>query len=325
MKSLKSKVILSAVVLIFALVATIGSTFAWFTVSNTVATSNIQLNVISADSLLIKLANYTATDGQATDAAQTNPANYSQYVDFTNANLAAAGYFSGTDDSYSDWKVQLLSAIQPGYATVSPNPALLRTMDPLVASNPTRDLVLNTVFNSSTPGAIQFKFWVMSQSEASKVLRLSVLNLTATNPSSQVNEALLASLRASVYSTAVSNGYIYMAGLPATPAAASYDYAFTFTNANLSTYWSGSFYNPLLQGFNKIDDLTLGIDGSSDPLNDEALAALHYGTASSNIITLTQNIPQLITLTIWIEGWDAQATNLINTAFFNADFKFIIA
>ncbi len=327
MKSLKSKVILSAVVLIFALVATIGSTFAWFTVSNTVATSNIQLNVISADSLLIKLASATAVDGDAAAAAQTNPANYSQYVNLSDANLLAGGYFTDPDDSITDWRVQLLTAVQPNYATVSANPALLNSLNPIAGStNPTRTLVNDPSFNSSTPGAIQFKFWVMSQSSANKSLRLSTLNLNGNSASTEVNDALHASARVSVYSTLASNGYIYMKNLPATASAASYDYSYIFTNANTSTWWNGDIYTgTTLNGFNEIDDLTLGLNGSSSALTANALAAQGYGTSSSNIITLVQNVPQLITLTIWIEGWDAQATNLINTAIFNADFKFSIA
>ncbi|MFA5698090.1 MAG: hypothetical protein WC888_06695, partial [Candidatus Izemoplasmatales bacterium] len=60
MKSLKTKVILSAIVLMFALVATIGSTYAWFTVSNTVSVSSIQMNVGTQEGLLIR-----AYDGEA--------------------------------------------------------------------------------------------------------------------------------------------------------------------------------------------------------------------------------------------------------------------
>jgi hypothetical protein len=56
MKQLKTKVLLSAFVLIFALVATIGSTFAWFTVATTVNVETMQLNVQSQDSLLIRMA-----------------------------------------------------------------------------------------------------------------------------------------------------------------------------------------------------------------------------------------------------------------------------
>jgi len=54
MKALKSKVILSAAVLLFALVATIGSTYAWFTVSSTVSVPSLTLTVKSSKSLLIR-------------------------------------------------------------------------------------------------------------------------------------------------------------------------------------------------------------------------------------------------------------------------------
>ncbi|MDP3130398.1 MAG: hypothetical protein Q8N15_03565, partial [Bacillota bacterium] len=55
MKNLRNKIVLSGLVLLFALVATIGSTFAWFTVSNTVTVASMQMNVKSSESLLIKV------------------------------------------------------------------------------------------------------------------------------------------------------------------------------------------------------------------------------------------------------------------------------
>lgn len=55
MKQLRTKVLLSAFVLIFALVATIGSTFAWFTISTSVEIETMELNVSTEDSLLIKV------------------------------------------------------------------------------------------------------------------------------------------------------------------------------------------------------------------------------------------------------------------------------
>ncbi|MFA5696821.1 MAG: hypothetical protein WC888_00125 [Candidatus Izemoplasmatales bacterium] len=55
MKSLKKKVILSAFVLGFSLLTAFGSTYAWFTVSNTVTINSIELNVSTSPSLLIRV------------------------------------------------------------------------------------------------------------------------------------------------------------------------------------------------------------------------------------------------------------------------------
>ncbi|PKK97617.1 MAG: hypothetical protein CVV58_00340 [Tenericutes bacterium HGW-Tenericutes-3] len=326
MKSLKSKVILSAVVLIFALVATIGSTFAWFTVSNTVATSNISLNVISADSLLIKLANYTAADGDATAAAQLNPANYSQSATINDTTLDAAGYIDlGASESMDLWQLGLVTAVQPGYATVTANPAELRTMVTAVATNPDRELSAGayTGFNSQSGGAIQLKFWVMSQSSANKYLRVNELLITGTTASTEVNTALQNSMRVSVYSSVatVGNSYLFMKDL----AGASYDYSFAFTSANADTFYAGSVYpTDIMVGFNYIDQLTLGINGASTALTAAALASQKLGTSTSNITTLVQNVPQLVTVTYFIEGWDAQASDLLNTATFQTSFRFTI-
>lgn len=55
MNSLRRKVRLSAIVLMLALFTTLGSTFAWFTVSNTVTVGSIDLNVKTSPSLLIRV------------------------------------------------------------------------------------------------------------------------------------------------------------------------------------------------------------------------------------------------------------------------------
>ncbi|MFA5006671.1 MAG: hypothetical protein WC509_04310 [Candidatus Izemoplasmatales bacterium] len=55
MQSLKRKVTVSAFVLVLALLTTLGSTFAWFTVSNTVTVGSIELNVKTSPSLLVRV------------------------------------------------------------------------------------------------------------------------------------------------------------------------------------------------------------------------------------------------------------------------------
>ena len=61
MKSLRNKVILSGIVLVFAFIATIGSTYAWFTVSQTVSVDTMNLNVSAADNLAIRIWTGTET------------------------------------------------------------------------------------------------------------------------------------------------------------------------------------------------------------------------------------------------------------------------
>ncbi len=91
MKQLKTKVIMSAFVLLFALVATIGSTYAWFTVSNEVAVQSIDLDIITADSLLIQVQDDSG-DSEAVGLPLSNTV-YSN---------ATTGYFpNGLDDFQS--------------------------------------------------------------------------------------------------------------------------------------------------------------------------------------------------------------------------------
>ena len=105
MKSLKSKVILSAIVLVFALVATIGSTYAWFTVSNTVAVEPMQLDVQSSESLLIRVfngetaANVVATSGGLLDAT-------SYKASLSTADIIAATAYAGL----ADWTMSPVTA-----------------------------------------------------------------------------------------------------------------------------------------------------------------------------------------------------------------------
>jgi len=86
MKALKTKVILSAFVLLFALVATIGSTYAWFTVSNTVSVSAFNLEVQTSPSLLIRL--WDEVNGDTADGTWTA-------TDFKNT-IAASDFTSST-------------------------------------------------------------------------------------------------------------------------------------------------------------------------------------------------------------------------------------
>ena len=87
MKNLRNKIVLSGLVLLFALVATIGSTFAWFTVSDTVDVQTMNLNVKSSESLLIRVYNGETT-GVAGDATLLDAGTY--YASISSALISAA-------------------------------------------------------------------------------------------------------------------------------------------------------------------------------------------------------------------------------------------
>ena len=93
MKGLRNKVILSGIVLLFAFIATIGSTYAWFTVSTQTTVEGVSLQVTAADNLLIRAKNYT--DDSAFMADQLNPIYWS--TSLTRSELVTAGYLGSTE------------------------------------------------------------------------------------------------------------------------------------------------------------------------------------------------------------------------------------
>lgn len=312
MKSLKSKVILSAVVLIFALVATIGSTFAWFTVSNTVNVSSISLQVQSQESLLIKVAAPTAL---AADAPN---------------HLTASEYYSLLDEgdilalyaSIATAYLQPVTAVQTGYTALDGD--ILKPLNS-VEGNPTRllgsalDLNLadgSTSVNASGGGVVQMRFWVMSQGSGLKDLYLSDLDVTATDAGLLAMNAVRMSIWAGDYSGSTTS-LIYGPAV---------DYNFAFLEGQAG-FFSGSVYTgDTLNGFNAISELVEGYDGlgSSAPnfMTDPSSAVVNETT---DVLTvLAQNTPQLITVNLYIEGWDAQTTNDIMLADFDIAFAFSI-
>ena len=94
MKALKTKVILSGIVLVFAFIATIGTTFAWFTISTTATVESMELNVSAAENILVKPYVIGSDEGEASQySSLTNPANY--YTTLSNDHLINAGYLYG--------------------------------------------------------------------------------------------------------------------------------------------------------------------------------------------------------------------------------------
>ncbi|NLZ62100.1 MAG: hypothetical protein GX904_04820 [Acholeplasmataceae bacterium] len=311
MKALRKKVILSAVVLLFALVATIGSTYAWFTVSNTVSASSVSLKVQSTESLLIKVA---AANAVATDAtSHTSPADYKSYL--------AEGDITTVYTGISTATLKPVTAIQAGYAAINAN-----TLKPLagVTSNDKRnlgsalDLDLSddsTDINTDTGGVVQMKFWVMSQGAAQVDLYLSALSFANTTGTGKADDAMRMSVYVGDYN-ASNNNYIYATNL-------DYDFAFT---AGLAGYYSGEIYSgTTLLGFNKISDLTKAYSGSGSAAPNFAEMPSHYDLTSSSVITtLAQNTPKLITVTIYLEGWDKDTTNSIMLEQTEISFSFSI-
>ena len=298
MKSLKSKVILSAVVLIFALVATIGSTFAWFTVSNTVSVSSITLNVTTADSLLIKAATpLTAPGADATGHYDANA--YSTTV--TNAQLSTAGY------SLSTYRLAPSTVVQPGYLTASA--AALSKIDA------TADRVLTTLsgtdINNASGFVVTLSFWVMAQKDTNLAVKQYAI-IGDTDPSVPAVDAQLRdATRLAVRSSAGS--WVYGEDV---------DYSFTFAGTSLAAATIGGGSNP----FDALTDAAITTTWTTQAADLSALNGTAGSITTGTVIeSLLANVPEVITVTVYIEGWDADASNALIGIPFTVYLEFTIA
>lgn len=327
MKQLRTKVLLSAFVLIFALVATVGSTFAWFTVATTVNVESMQLNVQSQDSLLIRMANNDGTikgdsgDDNLFDATQykttITTADIQEYFDFT----AGGG-----------WRLEPVTVVQSGYAT-GIDGQIMSTLN--TGSNLTRALTAingTTDINSNTGKVIEVSFYLFSQGEVDADIILQDLSVTTsmTGVASQVVDAVrLSAWRAGVYVDGT--GFDDATEGTALVFGRTIDYGFAFTNANPTYYYAGGSPS-LANGFNSLAELT--IDSStwnsqyfnSLTFDDEDAITGDIGTKAGAdvILTLDKNVPTLVTVRIFVEGWAANTTNNIIASSFSISYKFSI-
>lgn len=297
MKSLKSKVILSAVVLIFALVATIGSTFAWFTVSSTVTASSLTLNVSTEKSLLIKVANLNET---YTSPKDYDPLNYTTALTSTD--------FTGDLGYYlNSWVLRPSTAVDPGY-----NTAYVNTFASIEqTSGNLTNLLAAGINNASTGYVVQLKFWVMAQSAAN--LYVGSVNVAGgtgiggDNTPASVITAIEGSTRLSFVSdytesTVTNKGYIFGND-------GSIDYTYQFPGGGHTLITASAVQSPV---------------GTIDDTADLATLVGTTGTSGSVIEVLAANVPELVNVYIFIEGWDSQANNTIIGAPFRVSFGFII-
>lgn len=313
MKALKSKIILSAAVLFFALVATVGSTFAWFTVASTNNVDSMTLNVQSADSLLIKVADPADPTGAASSLTVAS----TYYTTVTTAMVTTAY------PSLSTWRLEPVTAVQPDYATVSGELASLQEFTTNLNSLRALDAIEAGSFgtanwladvNKTNGKVIQIGFWVMSQASAAKNVAVTALSITATNAIAardQVTDAARVSFK-----LGEDSAFIY-----ANTGALDYNYEYLI---NLPGYYAGAVYGtPTLLGFNKIDQLTLGLNGASSALTAAGLVGSSVDRVAGTDVLgdLAPDTAELLTISIFVEGWDAQATNTVISAAFNVSFS----
>lgn len=330
MKALKTKVILSAFVLLFALVATIGSTFAWFTVSNEVRVDQFELTVQTQDSLLIRLYNGETTTDNLTD--------------LQNANTYSTNYTSDMiEDQFLDfatWRLTPVTAVQfddnlLGFANPKLNPfnlSILSLVDPA-----SRLHTVTTDKNAADANFIELKFWILSQASANKNLYLHNLvvnsNLAANTITGQTDAANAVRLGVGVTSGAIGAidptvGFVY-ANRP--NSSLTLPYGFVFIEGMRGYNSSTAALNALDQTLDtEIVKLHSIFSSGTAKANERAVVAVgspvvdYTNAGITSLTTLVPNMPQLVTVRIYIEGWDSYANNTIIAAKFNISFSFVI-
>lgn len=293
MKSLKTKVIMSAIVLVFALIATIGSTYAWFTVSNVVTVNTINITVESSESLLIRTwdTGQSETEGQA----------YNTYLYGAGATAWTLDDFSSVvtiSDStaysgYTGWRLLPVTALAGETAADTTYDSIDITTLRYLTDNAaaTRPLASATA-NNASGHYLEFKFWL--------------LRPAGTNSNVVFDYTL-----AGTYGDAIHIG---------TVGDASGEAVVTKLFGNNLDYgyaWSASD-----SGFN--DDATDSVVNVAGTVAT-ALTAISgvEGTTSINYLE-SANVPELVTVLVWLEGWDAETTNAVMAATFTLDMTFTL-
>ncbi len=304
MKALRTKVILSAFVLLFALVATIGSTYAWFTVSTTVSVPELGLNVKSGKSLLIRP--YYGETGE--EDYLDVPANYKTSLTATDIKVVAPGdvayatYQTSPYATIDTWTMDNLTAIQSLSTPMEAdnlNGTSLKSMDV-----DTKTLSATTQQNLGSAGGqfVDLKFWLFSQVTAEEIVlkNLSITSAGDTHLAVGVSAFVSGADSAKVYSVDPDYGYEFTLGTQ------GYD-------GNETDY------------IDSVDIATLLADhalafGSADV---DYVSTDDISTASA-IAELEADTPTLMVVRVYLEGWDAETTNGLLASSLNISFQFAL-
>ncbi len=325
MKTLKTKVILSAFVLLFALVATIGSTYAWFTVSSSVSVETVNIDVIAQDSLLIRL--YDGEDQTTANAWIASDFEHAVSITDLQDDNILNPYYNTTymTAGVNDILTATLFPMTAASAAVTTGGTDYAAVDPrtlaYVDITDTSDRTLTSGSANGAGGYIEMKFWIMSQS-AGHTITIEDLNITDD-----------LSLLEDNISDGISLGTIEEDMELTTPNyhvfSINPDYAFAFVASDTGFITQdGTHENP--------GTPTSSWNACSSPGTLAGLNSLFFDTAavantsantlggSAIIATLLADQVELITVRIWLEGWDTAADNDIIAENFNIDFKFTI-
>jgi hypothetical protein len=293
MKSLRNKVILSAIVLVFAVIATIGSTYAWFTVSNVVTVNSFDVNVESSEALLMRVWDGESDTGLTYDTYGWTLNDFSNVLTVTDS--------SEYDTELATWLLSPVTCLtgedQTGgvYSTDYSGFSLTGLRKPAGAfltpdtSGTGRILGAGAAAeNSATGGYIHLQFWLLKPSGANQNI-----TMTFDVDDSEAGETWEEAIWIGTYDGTTSSIF-------------SEDLDTTFTWAN---------------------DTVPGYSSNTAALNSvEGAYAPTAAVGGTTVITTlgTANVPELLSVYIWAEGWDADTTNDIMGATFTIDLEFTL-
>lgn len=286
MHSLKKKVILTSIIVLFALIATIGSTFAWFTLDSSSTVGDVQLEVGSDVSLLLLMdQNYDYVNNPAHKTFLDNPSNGFYVSNLTTAMIVAVYNYN-------------LISFEPVTTTNGKNYLKNDRVTPASAS-------------PSAPGQyIEFSVWILSQTQNATV---TIRNLEITANNTIIFKNIVAdAVRMSIENQA---GDVFIFGNDR-------DYLFTYREDQFG-YDSVTPANNSIPALQKstLEALHKIYYTTGTPIVGESTSSL---TSADTVVSLTGNTPQKLTIRIWIEGWDEDANNNIMSAALRVKFDFAV-
>jgi hypothetical protein len=285
-KTFKTKILLAGIITVFAFIVTIGTTYAWFTVGQNSAISAIQLRVESDTSLLILLDNGYIYDAEHDKVMLDNPSSYSSILNNSD--------FTGIYDF--------------GNITMLP----VTTLDGKAFLKSDRVTSASYSDNIATPGQyLQFSMWLLSQDNTVTVA-LKDLTVTATTGSfwqNTVTDAVRLSTTVGANDAQI-YGFDKDYDFEFLPGQTGYDSVTAANNIINSGYETA---------LTALHELSYQSSGTPDEVESTATLA-----SAATVVQLTTNIPQMVTVRIWIEGWDFDCTNNILGATFSFAFDFTV-
>lgn len=290
LKQYGKKIYATTIVLLFAFLLTIGSTYAWFTLSEGTQVQGLQFSLTTSESLLILMDNGSYDLDDPDDYLYlTTPTNY--VTSLTTAKIKE-------QYDFTEGRIQM-------YPVTSLDG---RVMKDLLGN------VQSASPNALNPGKyISFDVWIYSPAQSASI-GLADYSSSGTNGSVEFKNLVKNSVRLSITKDSFTRIFGH-----------DKDYDFQF-QPGMAGYNPALTSMPLLE--QQAVSLLHGLYFSNDPiLNESSNQKINVDTpelATTELFVLAAGVPQKISIRIWIEGWDSEANNNVIAATFSLSFSFIV-